>query len=519
MHYLTKIFNLNTIKFLTTFLLVFAIGFGGPMYVFGQTYNIFGEEYTEEEASKLPRNSLEYETYVELRASSNIENNTDGQYNQNEFLDYNDNYIIEDFEYYTDQNLRLPLQVDPTLNNREGGTYNDYANEGLRLQPDIDPTQGGRNVLYNGTYSTSDSQNRPDTPEDGLFQYGSYRDGINPLYPAKGTPNEVNLESLGIDLLSCIGALAVVGLAHQAIDTVKETGERTADAEWRTSVVGTLGTIIAASNSGGFVPVVGGVAGGGAVAAAAAAISATTILGPQIDSSGSTQLESKEAGFDVFGLNIGPSKDGIAFCSKQIFIAYLQASIIDWVNNAFNEAAVWVEDLEQTLNDAANIAFKEAIGEVTLCANVKLNVELSALANLLRTERAPERKGCTVSFDRTYNLILTGQAFDYNRFYNITNDPSASAIGGYLGVESRFTTLRNKYEKVVLTELDWFDGFWPWKDQYGRTLTPGNVIEQKIMKVISWNEDNLILADEMDELIFMIFNQLIKVNLSDSLSV
>ena len=39
--------------------------------------------------------------------------------------------------------------------------------------------------------------------------------------------------------------------------------------------------------------------------------------------------------------------------------------------------------IKQTINDIANISIQQAIGEVTLCANVRARVELSALANLL----------------------------------------------------------------------------------------------------------------------------------------
>lgn len=473
MSYLTKIFNINIVKISVVFLLVFSIGLGGPIYVYAQTtYTINGKTYTEEDldnGADLNLSDFDYETLQELRGR-NTTNNTSS--NTNSFL---------------------RLQTDPTLNNPDF----DENNPSLNLRDTVVESPNTSNSLYSGDYTTQSQASSQDlnyydraVSRDNISGTVDGRRGINSLYPAKGTPNEVNLESLGVDAASCLGALMATILVRNAINLISDLGEGAEDSSW-------MGKFYAF------------IFGGGANVSGRATVKVT----------GNGDIEAKEVSRELFGIPFFPNDDGIAFCAKNILIAYIQATIIEWANTAFNDAAVFVEDLESTLNEVANIAYRKAIGEVTICANVRANVELSALANLLRSERAPQQKGCTVSFDRNYYAIMEGRAFNYYDFYKITNDPAASAIGANLAVADRFHTLRNQYERNLLEELGWSNGFWPWKDQYGRTLTPGQVVENKIHKLINLSTDNLVIADEVDEIIFTIFNQLIKVNLSDSLSI
>jgi hypothetical protein len=373
------------------------------------------------------------------------------------------------FNFFDADNDGVDDQIDP-----DGGTgqIRDLDRDGISDYIDRD---GGSNLGP-----------RDETPSNLRFN-----EGINPLYPAKNQPNEISFEGLGIDTASCIGALMATRLAQTALASAQETSERLANSAW----IGEMWSFFL----------------GGSAAGASA--------GSQLNTSGPTEQKTKEAGFDIAGIPIAPSMDGLAFCAKHITIAYLQASIIKWANEAFDGAAAYVDDLEATINDVANLAFTQTIGEVNICAHLRGSVDLSLLSDLLRSKTKTQGIGkCTVTYDREFQAVLDGNLFNYNDFDNIYSNPMNNTLGAYLETYSRNQTLRNTYEENLKTELGWSKGWWPWKDENGRTLTPGAVIEDKILSILRIDTDNLVIADEVDELLFTIFNQLIKVNLQDTLS-
>lgn len=449
-------------------------------------------------------------------------------------------YVYSQDNNSQDINSNNPFNTDGLLNSQQvdptGYTYdpnNPSSNFNLSNTSSIQNTQG-TDTLY-GNYNTNTRVGNSNTSSNR--NYIELRDGINPLFPTKNSPDNVNTEGLVTDGLSCILAISATRLASAALSFGQEIAERTANGVWQDKLAEKIAAASGDGGFGGLGGIVGGAVGsvvpgagtiigsavgnavGGVVNSAVSTVSNAATAATDISTvktTGSTQLEIKEAGFDIFGIPAGPSLDGIEFCAKNLFIAYLQASIIEWVNNASDKGAAFVEDLEKTINDVANIAYEEAIGEITLCAHVRANVELSALSRLLRSKDTPERSGCTVELDQEFNLMLQGEAFDYGRFYRLTNDPGGNSMNAFIEFDNQFEGLRKKYEDNLLVELGWSNGFWPWKVD-GRTLTPGQVVEQKLYNALSLNTDNLVIADEMDELIFIIFNQLIKVQLQNSI--
>jgi hypothetical protein len=216
---------------------------------------------------------------------------------------------------------------------------------------------------------------------------------------------------------------------------------------------------------------------------------------------------------DVFDVPVFPGDDDIAFCAQNLAYAYLTATVTKWVNEGFNDAAVYVEDLASTISQVYEKSYNQAIREVNICTNFKASVKLAVDLEFLKTQAVPPRSGCTITIaeDVEFRGLLTGESFSYDIFEKTYSDPSNNGMGGYLLTNSLATKMAENNKENVMTELDWSRGYWPFKDSQGKVVTPGQVISEQITKVLSMNTDHQMdSATELDRVLFMIYNQLIK---------
>ncbi len=329
-----------------------------------------------------------------------------------------------------------------------------------------------------------------DPVQQGGFTTGGYEGGLSGLYPTK-LPNEVNMSNIAIEFTSCIAAMYATNLTKIPIRGVQK-------------VLSSVGQGVAdlVDGSGWWTIGTGGLAGAPV-------------------SSERTEEDDKkveEIGPTLLGVQIIPPLNAMAFCAKNMLMAYVSATIIKFVNEGFNKAAIFVEDLESDINRITNIAFAEAIGEVNVCGHIGFTVELSALANALRTTSAAPPNRCTFVFDTRAQLMLEGKIFNYDSFENLYLNPNNNVMGAFLAVDSVYNTKQNNYKQEHLAQLDWGNGILPWKDDQGRTVTPGQFVAGKILKLINQDMETMSFANEWDEVMFILYNQIIKTNISDSLS-
>ena len=276
-------------------------------------------------------------------------------------------------------------------------------------------------------------------------------------------------------------------------------------------------------------------------------------------------LEGKETGLSIFGIPILPSWDAIGYCIVNTMIRYISESTIRWINSGFRGNPAFIENFDQFFADLANrevaIFLSEVASTDLLCGDLQVDVQRSILdrynSNYLsggsRTGSASGYGSCT--FDqRTYTPQGGGITSDGGGSQaggsGVTNggggtqislaayssgDTSTAITGGWeaLSMLARpenniigATIQANRAldaqiadvtESVRTQVVDVNGGNLSSKDSRGNIVTPGAIIEQRLNNQLDLPSDRLILADEFNEVVTQLINQLIKIALDETL--
>lgn len=223
--------------------------------------------------------------------------------------------------------------------------------------------------------------------------------------------------------------------------------------------------------------------------------------------------------------------NGWAWWAAKVIVSQMLKSMIAWINSGFeNERPMFVEDLQGFLVETADRAFGEYIQEISsvgsfICDPFKLDVRiaLSLLYDQAKNQPAPT---CTLTgiidniegfLDGTRGSFAQG---GWNDWIDITSAPQVYTPYGALisadtGAQARIVNARG----AVLKELDFGNGFLSAKEctelEEGgveRTIcnivTPGKTIETALSFNINGEQQSLIAADEVNEVVGALFGAL-----------
>ncbi len=216
----------------------------------------------------------------------------------------------------------------------------------------------------------------------------------------------------------------------------------------------------------------------------------------------------KETGVGPF-----PGWDAIGYCFINSVIQYLSDATIDWINNGFDGNPVFVDDPRQMIRDIGEDtvnAFIDGIGDGILCERFSADITLALIGNFKNTRKVvPDR--CTLD-EALENIdrFLSGEDFSFEILNVMTSNPSGNTIGAYLLAQSKLDQVITERTDAAFAELNWSDGFLSWKDKDQKTVTPGSYIGLNTGKILGFSADRLVLADEFDEIVTALVNQLIK---------
>lgn len=263
-------------------------------------------------------------------------------------------------------------------------------------------------------------------------------------------------------------------------------------------------------------------------------------------------IEAKETGLSLFGIPILPSWDAIGYCIINTMIAYISESTIRWINSGFKGNPAFIENFDQFFEDLANRQVAIFLGTIAstdfLCGDLKVGVQRNILDrynnnyynDYSRTGSTRGYGACT--FDERFgsgNYSSGGSSVGGQNPISLaayTNgDRTASVQGGWeaLAMVARpenntfgatiqaNSELNRKIESVTesaKTEvIDVNKGNLSKKDARGNVVTPGSVIEGRLNKALDIPSDRLNIADEFNEVVTALVNQLIKVALDETL--
>jgi len=225
----------------------------------------------------------------------------------------------------------------------------------------------------------------------------------------------------------------------------------------------------------------------------------------------------KEVGLSLFGFPILPSWDSFAYCLANATIQYVSDSTIAWIRSGFEGKPAFVDNPTRLFEGLANYEaenFLEGLGDGFLCEPFQAQVVMDLVSNY---QPNYNRYGkCNIGSGELESF-LNGTKFNYDTYFNVTQNPANNPMGAYLLAESE---MRNRIQArvgPVKLELDWNKGYFSWKDEMGNNVSPGSAIQSQLEKTLGLPKDRLVLADEFDEVISELVNQLIKVALTETL--
>ncbi len=286
-------------------------------------------------------------------------------------------------------------------------------------------------------------------------------------------------------------------------------------------------------------------------------------------------LNAKETGLVVFGIPTGISWDSVGYCIVNALITYIAQSTIEWVKSGFNGNPAFLENPDkyfQNLADRNAGAFIQEIGQGnTVCQPFRTDVQLGLLnsySNNMTGSSMTGGGGNVHTGTSTNNQNNLGQQYQQNKVnYNSGySQRSGCTLSPYMqntqnyqqftngdfskgGMDGFFQTIQpnNNYygakyqaqeemqariakqNNSAQTERQIGNGFMDFKECEGpivngkatepcKVTTPGKLIQGKVENRLNLGENRLVLANQFDQVVSALVNELVKLALNKVLN-
>lgn len=222
--------------------------------------------------------------------------------------------------------------------------------------------------------------------------------------------------------------------------------------------------------------------------------------------------------------------DGIAYHIAKAFLSQILQSTIDWINNGFRGSPAFIQDLERFLLDTADIAAGEyirSLGELgsIICRPFRIDIQLALSLKYQKARGGgSEVDECTLSgiVDNIEDFIDGTVAREdfWEQWIEVTSKPRTyTPYGQLLEAEAQMGVYINGKEVIASKELDWGSGFLSSKvcesvagpngpTQSCVITTPGETIAASLNKALGAGQDQLVAADEINEVISALVGQI-----------
>jgi hypothetical protein len=234
-------------------------------------------------------------------------------------------------------------------------------------------------------------------------------------------------------------------------------------------------------------------------------------------------LRAKEScAFALWGFCILPSLDAIAFCFINQVIDYIGRATVEWIKTGFQGSPAFIDDPEKFFTNAIDSVAGNLLNQISdglLCEPWRAQIQFQLLNEHVGGFNQ-NAGGCKLSevSDRWEDFAEGGDYFDWNLQYAYTQNPYNNPLGSYVETKNNFSIQLDEVRNGLQIQAGWNNGFLNVKDpETGRTTTPGRVIEDQLNRRLGLSEQRLLIADEFDEIINTLVNELIKLALSELL--
>lgn len=220
------------------------------------------------------------------------------------------------------------------------------------------------------------------------------------------------------------------------------------------------------------------------------------------------------ASLSIFGIPILPSLDAIAWCLVNSIIEYIGHATVEWANSGFEGNPAFVDNpagFFQTLGDVEAQRFIKGLEDQArgggICEPYLPVVQQQLARRHLETHQSQTQ--CSIPSD-VIERARRGEPLEFSEWVGLTRPENT--ISGVLNVAGKELVKRVRgAKKEQGMQLQWNSGFLSLKDrETGRVTTPGIMIEKRLHERLGLSERRLAVADEFDEIINALINNLIK---------
>jgi hypothetical protein len=222
--------------------------------------------------------------------------------------------------------------------------------------------------------------------------------------------------------------------------------------------------------------------------------------------------------------------DGIGWAIAKQMVSNITRSLINWINSGFEGSPSFITDLNAFLLDALDTAAGEyirSLGDIGefICSPFRLDIQ-AALSVSYAQARSGLPSGPTAPACRLTDIANNIQGFfagisegGWNDWLSVTSDPQNTPYGAYLEAQTRLKIKLKNEAGQEMEVANWGDGFLSKKiceaiegssgSEQCTISTPGNVIAEQLNFTLTGGQRSLIEADEINELIGALLNQLV----------
>jgi len=235
------------------------------------------------------------------------------------------------------------------------------------------------------------------------------------------------------------------------------------------------------------------------------------------------------AGFNLQDFTKEFVLDNLAWTIAKQMVNQMTQSLLNWINSGFQGDPAFVTDLNSMLLGALDETageFISSLGEVGefICSPFQLDVQAALSVNYAQARSGmpsgPTAPSCSLSDigNNMENFLQGAGQGGLDEWLTITSNPQNTPYGAYLAAEA---SLNMRLQNAAGQEIElasWGDGFLSKKicqsiegtsSENCTISTPGKVISEALTFQLSTGQRTLIEADEINEIIGALINQLV----------
>ncbi len=216
-------------------------------------------------------------------------------------------------------------------------------------------------------------------------------------------------------------------------------------------------------------------------------------------------------------------------CIAQVILRQMTSDIVAWINGGFKGNPAFVSNPGQFLTSIADRTAEDFLRGTALeflCSPFKIQVRLALALNYNSLSAPPQCTWSKVFGNVSQAADQSLKDFTGGNFakgglpgwFELTQNSSNNQVGSYLDASAKLDLQIGGKKSIELGKLNWGNGFLSYCTDSnpdgsckkgGQIATPGKVIESQLESALSTDLDGLNLADEFDEVLMALMNQLL----------